>query len=481
MNLNWFLREKKGKIFAKIKKRDPILTISIVVEPNQKPVFIVPEELDHLQKKRVSFRKDNLESFRIFSENLPPTEFCDGLKKKRVFCHSPQTDEAWPLDAPLDLLVQKEKKYFGDLSELFLPKSIFSSVEFKEEFEKLFFAPYFQLHLNHHLRFLTGVNELDLDLKDVVRGFVAFLNKLGSCDDRINLKEEIGIWIKTMLNASIYREGQTLLSENLDLIYSFFEKTHSRLNDLLNPSHDIQSTSYQNAVDFWFHFLSCYPKQRFHLENVIDSSHPVFEKIDSDLSDLIHAGGMWKELAEALVLDVTPLLVNFDLLIPLIESPHEILSASLSSMISGLPLVQALKIKDGVSRISIRGNEMTNPSFNLSFLKALLRSENIQLNPLKIKIILEYTILNLDTSSPVSNEDELFERLCNGLESFPIKGRSNERLFTIKGIFWNLFWANTPIRRSLEGRFWHSLYSRSKDFSTMVNLKSTLMKAGRNQ
>lgn len=435
------------------------------------------------QGKRVRFKPDpNLESHRFFFENQPVDQFVTTSPNKRVIHSASSEKDFFRSQGPEDFLGHKEKKIFNQLSPLFFSPKIFSLEEFKEDFSKLFFAPYFQLHLTHMLRDLKGSNELDFDLKDVVRGFVLFMT---SCVDEKNdnsaMKGKTLSWIDSMLNESIYKEGQALLKENIDEIVSFYQKSHERIEQILNPSGCQDSPSYKISSNFWIHFLSLYPKKRFLLEMVIRPSHTLYHAIDSEMGEIVRAGGMWKDFCDTLVEDLIEIINEKGFLTALIESPTEMMMKTLRCMIVEHPLVKLWGVEESIENLSLLEPGISHSGFNSVFLTSLMRSQNRSITPLKVKIIFEYAILHLKKLTQTATSEDYLRTIFEGLRAFPLTDRQQNPIFSLRGALWQLFHNPTPLQPVLERRFWHSLYTQSNEARHILGLKDQLSRAGRNQ
>lgn len=460
------------------------MTLSISLESPYRPLLVTESSPSpRLQGKRVRFKTDsNLVTYRFFYENQPIDQFLTSSPYKRKFQSASSEEDFFRCAGPDDLLNQKEKRVFSGLSDLFFPPSIFSLEEFREEFSKLFFPPYFQLHLNHMIRELNGTNEIDFDLKDVIRGFVPFMTShLGLKDDISTLKQETLMWIGSMLNSPIYKEGQALLQANIDEILVFYQKSHARIEEILNPSACEKSSSYKTSADFWIHFLSLYPQKRIPLELVIQPEHPIFHVVDFELGEIIKAGGMWKDFCDTLVEDSAKILTENGFLVALIESPNQIMMKTLDSVVMQHPLVKLWAVEESVENLSLLEPGISRSGFNSIFLTSLMRSRNTLLTPLKVKIIFEYAILHLKNSTRTTTSEDYLRMVFDGLRAFPLTDRFQNPFFSIKGALWQLFHNPSPLRPILEKRFWHSLYTKSEEAKELPDLKDQLNKAGRNQ
>ena len=256
----------------------------VQVEPQKKRV-IFPSEIDLLETSRFFFRNQSPVSFTTldeidtFSKMFPSDMDCE-----KFF------DMDWgrfqSCTFQKELLEKKKKgRLFKILEECFDCKEAF-----EKKFSKLFLPLYFRLELKNRLRDLSGLNELDHDLAEIIDlGFIPFfISKKTSRDSPFSINE-IKIWIEKMLNASIYKEAQSHLQLLLGELEDIYDLCENRVKNILEPPIDHTSPAFITSLKFWVRFLGSYPGCLFQVFELFTEEHPIKEDIEAELKELTEA------------------------------------------------------------------------------------------------------------------------------------------------------------------------------------------------
>ncbi len=428
----------------------------VQVEPQKKRV-IFPSEIGLLETSRFFFRNQSPVSFTTldeidtFSKMFPSDMDCE-----KFF------DMDWgrfqSCTFQKELLEKKKKgRLFKILEECFDCKEAF-----EKKFSKLFLPLYFRLELKNRLRDLSGLNELDHDLAEIIDlGFIPFfISKKTSRDSPFSINE-IKIWIEKMLNASIYKEAQSHLQLLLGELEDIYDLCENRVKNILEPPIDHTSPAFITSLKFWVRFLGSYPGCLFQVFELFTEEHPIKEDIEAELKELTEAQAMEMPLAQeafALFLEAVDM-DKFSCVAPF--STIEQLFNLLYTPVQEHPLITKWKNPLELPPPSLASLESIEAGLTWNYLDMVFSSSHPVATSLSNRIFFEYALHKIENFPNKPSKKEFILTLLEALKSFSMMNAKGWAAYTPETFFCSIF--SDAEDQDLIKRFWHSFFRKFPD------------------
>lgn len=426
------------------------------IEPQKKRV-IFPSETDLLENTRFFLRNQSPVSFTTLDEiDHLSKEFPGDLDCEKCF------DKDWGRFQSCTFQKElQERKKKSKLLKIF-EEGFDCKEHFNQRFSKLFLPLYFRLEIKNRLRDLSGLNELDYDLAQVVDlGFIPFfISKKTSSNHPFSI-DEIKIWIETKLNAPIYSEAQSHLLVLLTEFEEIYADCATRVQDILDPPFDEISPAYETSLKFWVRFLGSYPASLSQVFELFAKEHPIKEAIDAELKELTEAKAMEVPLAqeafalflEAVEEDVFSFVATF--------STIEQLFKILYTPVIEHPLITKWKNPLELCCPSLASIDSIEAGLTWNYLDMVFSSSHPIANSLSKRIFFEYALLKIENFPKNPSKKEFILTLLEALKSFPMMNAKGWAAYSPEAFFWGIFSDSDDL--DLIKRFWHSFFRKFPD------------------
>jgi hypothetical protein len=423
--------------------------------------------------KRVSFNVEK--DVRLFLKNQSPVSF---TTEEELDASDPllMSDLNYEKCSEKDFArfkgcdIQKELSEKKKWDKLFsyLSETPFDKEAFKNRFSSLYNPVYFSQELYDRLRDLCGKNEIDYDLKEVIkRAFIPFFfstkkRKEGGC-----VINEVNVWLETMLLAPIYQPARILLLELLPEMETFYSNSISRISNILDPSTDDQSASFQISRDFWVRFLGRNPSASNSVYELFEKEHPIALAIDLDMQACAQGQGLEKALAlEAYTVFCELLeMKNFEC-VASYANIHQLLMLVFTPLKDHF-LIKRWKDLGDFSEVTIPSLDTLEIGLKRNYLDHVLSCPHPIAQDLKNRILFEYALHKIGGFPKNISQKGFQKALIEAVESCPLMNTKTRLVYDFRPFYEDIFCDSGNFL--LIKRFWYSLFQKFPDLKKDPN------------
>jgi len=411
--------------------------------------------------KRVSFNLQ--EDVRLFQKNQSPVSF---TTEEELDASDPllMSDLNYEKCSEKDFArfkgcdIQKELSEKKKWDKLFsyLSETPFDKEAFKKRFSSLYSPVYFSEELYDRLRDLSGKNEMDNDLKEVLkRAFIPFFFSTKKKNQGGCVITEVRTWLETMLLTPIHQPARILLLKLLGEMETFYSNSISRISNILDPSTDDKAASFQISRDFWVRFLGRNPCATDNIYQLFEKEHPIVLAIDLDMQACAQGQGLEKALAfEAYTAFCASLeMKNFEC-VASYANIHQLLMLVFTPLKEHF-LIKRWKDLGDFSEVTIEIGLERN------YLDHVLSCPHPIAQDLKNRILFEYAFYKIGDFPKNISQKGFQKALIEAVESCPLMNTKTRLIYDFRPFFEDIFCDSGNFL--LIKRFWYSLFQKFPD------------------